>query len=124
MRGVRPLTGGQPARMDAQEARDRMTEELRRLQELGRSVATEDPDPSEGTEGALGQRDADVATEVETRMEDRGMADDVARQTEEIDAALARIDDGTWGTCVVCGTAIDEERLEARPQASHCREHR
>lgn len=101
-----------------------MTEERERLQEMGRSVGNEAPDPSDDTEGSLGQRMADVATEVETRMEDKGLEDDAARQIEDIDAALARVDDGTWGTCVVCGTAIDDERLDALPQASTCREHR
>lgn len=67
---------------------------------------------------------ADVATEVETRMEDQGLADDAARQIEDIDAALARIEAGTWGTCEVCAQPIDGERLEALPQARHCREHR
>ena len=100
-----------------------MTEERQRLTELGASIANEAPDPSDDSEGALGQRSADAATEVETRMEDRGMADDVARQIADLDAALARIDDGTWGTCTVCGKAIDDERLEALPQATTCRDH-
>jgi RNA polymerase-binding transcription factor DksA len=38
----------------------------------------------------------------------------------EIDAALARIDDGTYGSCVQCGAAIPEERLELRPFAGRC----
>jgi RNA polymerase-binding transcription factor DksA len=38
----------------------------------------------------------------------------------EIDAALARIDAGTYGSCVTCGTAIPEERLELRPFAGRC----
>ena len=38
----------------------------------------------------------------------------------EIDAALARIDAGTYGTCVQCGAAIPEERLELRPFAGRC----
>lgn len=109
--------------MDAQQAQTWMTEERQRLADLGASVANEAPDPSDDTEGALGQRSADVATEVETRMEDRGLADDVARQIADLDAALARIEDGTWGTCTVCGKAIDDERLEALPQATTCRDH-
>lgn len=100
-----------------------MTEERERLAEMGRSVEQESPDPSDDTEGALGQRSADAATEVETRMEDKGLADDVERQIAGIDAALARIDDGTWGVCEVCGKAIDDERLEARPEATTCRDH-
>jgi DnaK suppressor protein len=38
----------------------------------------------------------------------------------EIDAALARIDAGTYGSCVTCGAAIPEERLELRPFAGRC----
>jgi DnaK suppressor protein len=39
---------------------------------------------------------------------------------EEIDAAFKRLDSGTYGTCLVCGRAISEERLEARPAAGTC----
>ena len=42
------------------------------------------------------------------------------RRMEEIDAALDRIDAGTYGTCVHCGTAIPPERLEFRPHAAGC----
>jgi RNA polymerase-binding protein DksA len=38
----------------------------------------------------------------------------------QIDAALARIQDGTYGVCTNCGKQIPEERLEARPWASLC----
>jgi DnaK suppressor protein len=39
---------------------------------------------------------------------------------EEIDAALAKIDAGTYGLCESCGTLIPEARLEALPQARLC----
>jgi len=39
---------------------------------------------------------------------------------EEIDAALARIDAGTYGMCVHCGFAVSRERLEFRPHAAGC----
>jgi DnaK suppressor protein len=38
----------------------------------------------------------------------------------EIDAALARIEDGTYGTCTNCGNEIAVGRLEAHPWASLC----
>ena len=41
----------------------------------------------------------------------------------EIDAALKRIDDGTYGTCIVCGKKIPKARLDARPEAIRCIEH-
>jgi hypothetical protein len=42
------------------------------------------------------------------------------RNLAEIDAALHRIDAGTYGQCVRCGAAIPEERLELRPFAGDC----
>jgi DnaK suppressor protein len=42
------------------------------------------------------------------------------RTVEEIDAALDRIAAGTYGTCLHCGLAIAEERLEHRPFAAAC----
>jgi len=38
----------------------------------------------------------------------------------EIDEALARIEAGTYGTCVTCGKEIPLERLEALPYATQC----
>jgi len=38
---------------------------------------------------------------------------------EEIDEALRRIDDGTYGQCARCGKAIDEARLRAMPTARY-----
>jgi RNA polymerase-binding transcription factor DksA len=42
------------------------------------------------------------------------------RTIDEIDAALDRIDAGTYGRCVHCGSAIPLERLEFRPFAAGC----
>lgn len=39
---------------------------------------------------------------------------------EEIQAALGRIDDGTYGDCEVCGEPINPARLEALPIARRC----
>jgi DnaK suppressor protein len=39
---------------------------------------------------------------------------------DEIDAALARIGDGSYGTCVSCGAPIPFERLEIVPAADRC----
>ena len=42
------------------------------------------------------------------------------RTLEEVEAALARIDAGTYGACTGCGGAIPAERLELRPYAAAC----
>jgi DnaK suppressor protein len=38
----------------------------------------------------------------------------------ELDDAIRRIDDGTYGSCTRCGDAIGAERLEALPQVRYC----
>ena len=63
---------------------------------------------------------ADTASETYQREFDEGLEADARRQLVEIDAALARIDDGTYGVCEVCGNEIDPERLEAVPTATLC----
>ena len=42
------------------------------------------------------------------------------RTIDEIDAALDRIADGTYGVCVHCGVGIPAERLEFRPSTAGC----
>ena len=37
-----------------------------------------------------------------------------------IELALERIQDGSFGTCIACGDAIDLRRLQAIPSASYC----
>ncbi|KNH13140.1 molecular chaperone DnaK [Arthrobacter sp. ZBG10] len=41
----------------------------------------------------------------------------------QVDAALARIADGTYGSCLECGGPIAEGRLEARPWTPYCISH-
>ncbi|MEW2293295.1 TraR/DksA C4-type zinc finger protein [Streptomyces sp. NPDC006743] len=46
--------------------------------------------------------------------------DAIGRVLKEIDAAFARIEDGTYGTCVACAAPVPAERLEILPYTSHC----
>ena len=47
--------------------------------------------------------------------------DDVLRaEIQQIRLALLRIDNGTYGTCAICGEPISVERLKARPIATRC----
>ena len=63
---------------------------------------------------------ADTATETYDRELDYSLEENSEHVLTEIDAALKRIDDGTYGQCTNCGTQIPEERLEARPYATLC----
>ena len=48
------------------------------------------------------------------------LVEDARHQLAEVDAARARLADGTYGTCEQCGEPIGEGRLEARPTARTC----
>jgi DnaK suppressor protein len=43
-----------------------------------------------------------------------------SRTLEEVEDALKRVADGTYGKCIVCGRAISPERLEAIPWTPYC----
>lgn len=49
-----------------------------------------------------------------------GVSDVLRREAMEIRAALARIEEGHYGTCAVCGEEIAPARLEALPTATRC----
>jgi len=55
---------------------------------------------------------------------ERSQIGSLVRQTrehlDEVDAALARVADGTYGRCETCGQPIPAARLEARPVARRC----
>jgi RNA polymerase-binding protein DksA len=63
---------------------------------------------------------ADTATETYDREFDEGLEEDAGRLLRRIEAALGRLDAGTYGMCEVCGQPIAEERLEAVPYTTLC----
>jgi DnaK suppressor protein len=81
-------------------------------------------DPSPDDEGELPSETnlADQATDLLEREIDWTLEENSEHVLADIDAALARIDDGTYGICQPCGKPIDLARLEARPWATMCLE--
>ena len=71
---------------------------------------------------AIGSGDhlADSASETFMRELDEGLEENAEHILGEIDAALERIEDGTYGLCADCGGPIGEERLLAVPYATLC----
>lgn len=66
---------------------------------------------------------ADLGTEMFERGKDLAMSERCERQIKEIEAALQRIESGTYGICQVCKEPIPEERLEAVPWTKTCIAH-
>lgn len=67
--------------------------------------------------------DADWSEQAVDLADDEALegVDEVLRsEIQQIRLALLRIENGTYGTCAVCGDDIRRERLEARPIATRC----
>ncbi|HEX6420652.1 MAG TPA: TraR/DksA C4-type zinc finger protein [Acidimicrobiales bacterium] len=55
--------------------------------------------------------------------ENKALLSQLEDQLEEVDHALAKMDDGTYGLCERCGQPIAEPRLEAMPATRFCIQH-
>jgi DnaK suppressor protein len=66
---------------------------------------------------------ADVSRADELKDQTLAAADSDTAQLAAVRAALSRIDEGTFGRCLVDGGPIEEKRLEAVPWASYCIKH-
>jgi DnaK suppressor protein len=77
---------------------------------------TRDPSATIG----FGKRVGEGTNEAISRIERVAQADSLAVTLEDVERALQKLDDGTYGICDRCGALIPEERLEARPWTSLC----
>jgi RNA polymerase-binding transcription factor len=103
--------------MDAEEARKRLLAErgeiLRSLRETDEAArrdreaeTTDDPQDS-----------GDAAQPLTAEYEDDSIAETLRSRLAQVDRALRRVDDGTWGRSVRSGVQIPEARLDADPAA-------
>jgi len=69
------------------------------------------------------EHDPEGSTIAYERTQIGALIEQAERHLVEIDAALQRIADGGYGRCEVCGEAIPDERLRARPTARTCMSH-
>ncbi len=114
--------------MNIQTTRKRLEERQRDLEQIIRAAeeqgATDEPQTAvSGEMAGTDQHTADAAADT---ME-REMALSVKESTEahlaDVRRAFTRLEDGTYGRCLVCDTPIPEGRLEAKPEAEYCVQH-
>ncbi len=63
---------------------------------------------------------AAAATQVFEQQRDLALRDRNDRHLADVEAAIARLDDGSYGACVRCGRPIAPERVDALPWAARC----
>jgi RNA polymerase-binding transcription factor DksA len=66
---------------------------------------------------------ADTSQVTAERGETEALANTLRESLEEVERALGKLDDGTYGKCEVCGEDIAAARLEAMPAARYCITH-
>jgi RNA polymerase-binding transcription factor DksA len=114
--------------MDADDAREHLVAEQERLARLQAGFDAEHLHDESGDESTselshLAQHAADVASETFEREKDFSILEQVEAELADVERALHRLDDGTYGTCEACGDAIGDARLEAQPATRFCLTH-
>ena len=105
-----------PTHTEAKAALEAERERLcHQLKELG---ATETGELR--TDVDYGDGFADAAAATAERTETIGLVESLHAMLKNVDAALERIEEGAYGTCVQCGKQIGEARLEFRPESIYC----
>ncbi len=105
--------------VDTQDARQQLEQMLRELDSASAILEAEGAgDSSELSH--VDQHPADTAGDSVDADNQNALLENSADQRAQVEAALARIDAGTFGTCVDCGQPIPEARLEVRPEAARC----
>jgi RNA polymerase-binding transcription factor DksA len=111
--------------MDARRrARFRRSLDGRRLDAERRlaAIAADRTVLTEARDGATSddEHDPEGVTLAEEWSRLEGMRGGLERELDQIRDAVARLEAGDYGVCVVCGTDIPVERLEVRPFTDHC----
>lgn len=108
--------------MDTQAVRERLETERRRL--VGILESQPGPEEDVRAPGDVADQAADAASHIFDREVKQSVAERAEADIAEIDAALRRLDEGTYGFCQVGGERIPDARLEALPATRYCVEHR
>jgi RNA polymerase-binding transcription factor DksA len=109
--------------IDTADYRERLLEARGRLTDAVEFLEHENPGSlgdELGEPTGLDNHLADTATATYDRELDEGLEEGAQQTLRDIDDALRKIEDGSYGTCEVCGRQIAPERLAAIPWARLC----
>ncbi len=98
--------------------RDDLTAERDRLRSQIESL-----EPGSGTGPAFDDNFADSGQVAAEQGENKALAGQFRAELDEVERALAKLDEGTYGRCETCDEQIAPARLEALPTARFCIAH-
>jgi len=112
-----------PAFVEAQ--KKKLEEERTRLQSELSRIAKKDVvgDDYHARVEQIGRAPDENVVEEEQYEAARSVEQSLEVQLRDVNSALQRISDGSYGTCTKCGERIDQKRLEALPSAQTCVKH-
>jgi DnaK suppressor protein len=112
--------------LDLEVQRRRLLDERERVAAALQYLHAENPGSmrDEAEETPLDNHLAENASITIDREIDYSLEEASEQVLKDIDLALGRLDEGTYGVCITCGRQIDEERLAAIPHATQCIEDR
>ena len=109
--------------VDTERFRQQLLDERQRVLDAIENIHSENPGSLTDETEELGFQDNHLG-DVATATFDREMASTLEENSSHvlaaIEAALGRIEDGTYGVCRQCGNPIGDGRLEALPWATLC----
>ncbi|MGV8896644.1 MAG: TraR/DksA family transcriptional regulator [Rhodoglobus sp.] len=113
----RPLTTQQQARMRA-----RLVDDLQQARELEARLQHDVADGIASRRGSTNDEvdDPEGANTAFEGAQSNAMVQHTRRHIDEILAAMVRLDDGSYGSCERCGSAVSKARLDARPATAFC----
>jgi DnaK suppressor protein len=91
-----------------------------RLAEIEAEIAELTKPPEDAGSISFGKRVGEGTSQAIDRFAEVGVAQEIEPLKERIERALAKIDDGTYGTCDRCGKPIAQGRLQAAPESVLC----
>ena len=114
--------------MEPQVARSNLEAERDRLEKTkgvieGEGISDESEEESMSELSHADQHPADTGTEAFEREKELSILEEIEDELQDVEHALHRLDEGSYGTCEICREPIADERLEARPAARFCVEH-
>ena len=116
-------TNKKEATFDTDNVRARLNEERDRLMrdaDIKAHQVAEDGDDLDPERGGVGNHLADDANQTAEQETMLTIESNIQRQIDQVNEAIARLDEGTYGICANCGKPISAARLEARPSSIYC----
>ena len=91
-----------------------------RRRQLAAELAELTKPPEAGANLSFGKRIGEGTTEAVERISSTAAARSIAAALAEVDRALEKVDEGTYGLCDECEQSIGSERLDVMPAATLC----